>query len=139
MNVLRHMYWIALPLALACTTKQPQPEPEQEPKPEVEPPEPKPLPSEEGFFMADGAPPPRGCTVATDCLGDTIADEKNPCCQNPYRLEAHARAYREWVYSWRKDNCASVECPPPPPPAEPPPCHFEVDCVQGRCVDSCKD
>jgi hypothetical protein len=149
-----------LSLALACTTEpapasqtvtqpssQPEP-PQQEPKPLPEvttanppldppPPEPK-LPPVEGFFMAEGAPQPRACTSAKDCLGDTIPDLDNPCCQNPYTLEPHAWAYRTWMTAWRQDHCASVTCPPPPPPAMPPECAFQVDCVQGRCVDACK-
>jgi hypothetical protein len=147
-----------LPLLLACTTEpipapQAAKQPQVEPKPQVNPdpiapttanptldpppPEPK-LPPVDGFFMAEGAPPPRGCTSASDCLGDTIPDVDNPCCQNPYTLEPYARAYRTWVFAWRKDNCVSVTCPPPPSPSEPPACAFDVDCVQGLCVDACK-
>jgi hypothetical protein len=146
-----------LPLLLACTAKQPQvepvPKPKPEPKPPVEvttanpqleppppeppPPEPK-LPPVDGFFMAEGAPPPRGCTSASDCKGDTIPDVDNPCCQNPYTLEAHAWAYTTWLNAWRKDRCASVTCPPPPNPSQPPACAFEVSCVQGQCADACK-
>jgi hypothetical protein len=140
MKNVRHVHWPALlSLAMACTT-QPTPSTEVAKQPKVEPvtKAPEPVAPVDGFFMAAGAPQPRACTSASDCLGDTIADVENPCCQNPYRIEAHARAYREWVYTWRKDNCAKVECPPPPVPTQPPPCHFEVDCVQGQCVDSCK-
>jgi hypothetical protein len=145
-----------LSLALACTTEpspapqtakqpqdQPKPQPEPQPVttavtiPDPPPPEPK-FPSVDGFFMAEGAPPPRGCTSASDCLGDTIPDVDNPCCQNPYSLEPYAHAYRTWIYSWREDHCASVTCPPPPNPSEPPACAFEVDCVKGQCVDACK-
>jgi hypothetical protein len=151
-----------LSLAFACTTeptpapqtaKQPQAKPDpsvqQEPSPQPEPPttanptlDPPPpepeMPPVDGFFMAEGAPPPRGCASASDCLGDTIPDVDNPCCQNPRTLEPHARAYRSWVFAWRKDHCASVTCPPPPAPSEPPECAFEVDCVQGQCVDACE-
>lgn len=138
-----------LSLSLACTAKQPQTqvEPQPEPKPPevstanppLDPPPPEPtLPPVDGFFMAPGAPPPRGCTKASDCLGDTIPDVENPCCQNPYSLEPYAHAYRMWIYSWRQDHCVRVTCPEPPNPSQPPPCAFEVDCVQGQCVDACK-
>lgn len=93
--------------------------------------------SEDGFFMADGSPEPQACTAAADCLGDTIPDVRNPCCQDPTTLRPHARAYRKWVGEWRKDNCAEVKCPPPPSPSLPPDCAFEVDCVDGTCVDAC--
>jgi hypothetical protein len=148
MKKLRSIHWAALfSLALACTTeptssqevaKQPKVEPEPEKSPEPEkPPEPVNDPVD-GFFMAEGAPQPRACASKADCLGDTIPDLENPCCQNPHTLEPYSRAYREWLSTWRKDRCASVECPPPPPPAQPPACHFELDCVQGQCVDACK-
>jgi hypothetical protein len=149
-----------LSLALACTTeptpaaqtaKQPSPEPQPEPSPEPEPPttskatldppppEPSPeMPPVDGFFMAEGAPPPRGCTSASDCLGDTIPDVDNPCCQNPSTLEPYSQAYRSWMFAWRKDRCAGVTCPPPPNPTQPPACAFDVDCVQGQCADACK-
>lgn len=146
-----------LPLLLACTTEPtPTPQAAKEPKvekaPEQEPPvapttanptldpplEPPKMPPVDGFFMAEGAPQPRECASASDCLGDTIPDVDNPCCQNPHSLEPYARAYRMWVYKWREGHCASVTCPPPPPPPEPPACAFEVDCIEGQCVDACK-
>jgi hypothetical protein len=144
-----------LSLALACTTepspapqtaKQPQDQPKPQPEPQPvttavtipDPPPSEPKLPVDGFFMADNAPPPRGCTSASDCLGDTIPDVDNPCCQDPYSLEPYAHAYRNWIYTWRKDHCTGVTCPPPPSPSEPPPCAFEVDCVQGQCVDACK-
>jgi hypothetical protein len=159
---LRRTRWFALlPILFACTTepqiepkakapepKAPEPKAPEPKAPEVTtanptldppptPPEPK-LPAQDGFFMAEGAPPPRGCTSAGDCHGDTIPDVDNPCCQDPHTLEAHALAYRDWVNAWRKDRCASVTCPPPPNPSQPPACAFDVDCVQGQCVDACK-
>jgi hypothetical protein len=150
-----------LSLSLACTTeptpasqtaKEPQTKPEEQQKPEppepeppttanptLDPPPPEPeMPPVDGFFMAEGAPPPRGCSSASECLGDTIPDVENPCCQNPYSLEPYAHAYRKWIYSWREDHCASATCPPPPSPIQPPDCAFDVDCVQGQCVDACK-
>jgi hypothetical protein len=101
-------------------------------------PEPATLPPVEGFFMAEGAPQPRACTAKPDCLGDTIPDLAQPCCNDPRSLEPYAWAYRTWVNGWRRDHCSEVECPPPPAPAMPPACAFEVDCVERRCVDSCE-
>jgi hypothetical protein len=146
----------ALVLALACTanpsapapadapTPTPTPEPTPTPLPEVStanpivdpPPEPVMIP-QDGFFMAEGAPQPRACKVASDCTGDTIPDVDNPCCNNPHTLEPYAFAYRDWVNDWRKDRCDSVVCPPPPNPSRPPDCAFDVDCVAGSCVDAC--
>lgn len=105
-----------------------------------EPPKPEPakLPPVESFFMAEGAPQPRACTTKADCLGDTIPDLAQPCCNDPRSLEPYAWAYRTWINGWRKDHCSAVECPPPPAPAQPPACAFEVDCVESRCVDACK-
>lgn len=132
--------------------KRPEPEPKLEPKPRPEPepvstanpivdevpkPVPATLPPVEGFFMAEGAPQPRACTGKADCLGDTIPDLAQPCCNNPRTLEPYALAYRTWVNGWRNDHCDAVECPPPPAPSMPPKCAFEVDCVEQRCVDSC--
>ena len=95
------------------------------------------LAPQDGFFMAEGAPDPRACSVASECLGDTIPDLDNPCCQNPTSLEPYARAYRSWLGSWRGKHCAERSCPPPPNPARPPDCAFELACTQGVCVDSC--
>ncbi len=97
----------------------------------------EPVPAQDGFFMAEGAPPPRGCKVAADCVGNTIPDLDNPCCQEPTSLEPHAWAYRTWLVGWRSNNCAAVTCPPPPNPSQPPACAFEVDCVAGSCLDAC--
>jgi hypothetical protein len=137
-------------LVLACRTEPPPAAaddetktPPPEPLPEVStanPPldePPKPVAPHDGFFMAEGAPLPRACKVASDCHGNTIPDLANPCCQDPRSLEAYATAYRNWLGGWRKDNCASVTCPPPPAPSEPPACAFDVDCVEGSCVDAC--
>jgi hypothetical protein len=106
--------------------------------PIVDPPKPPSMPAQDGFFMAEGAPPPRACKLAADCHGDTIPDLENPCCQEPTSLEAYSYAYRTWLNGWRKDSCAAITCPPPPNPAQPPACAFEVDCVAGSCVDACK-
>ena len=95
------------------------------------------LPPVDGFFMVDGAPPPTGCKVDSDCLGDTIPSVKDPCCQDPYSLRPHARAYRTFVSTWRTEHCAEHECPPPPSPTLPPDCAFDVRCEEGRCQDSC--
>lgn len=130
----------------AKTETEPKPKPELDVSTAYEPPGPPPLepepalalPPRDGFFMAEGAPLPRACTSKTECLGDTIPDLAQPCCNDPRSLEPYARAYREWLASWRRDACADVTCPPPPPPAQPPACAFEVDCVAGRCVDSCE-
>jgi hypothetical protein len=134
----------ALALALACTSPSPADAPKSAPEvPEVSTanpivePIPKPVPAEDGFFMAEGAPSPRACGVAADCLGDTIPDLGNPCCQDPRSLEPYAWAYRNWLNGWRTEHCESVTCPPPPPPSEPPACAFDVDCVAGRCLDAC--
>ena len=110
--------------------------PETETEVEVEVP-PESSPPTEGFFMADGAPDPRTCAVASDCRGDTIPDLDNPCCQNPYSLEPYANAYQTWLNGWRREHCDAVTCPPPPAPSRPPDCAFELDCVDGRCVDTC--
>ena len=101
-------------------------------------PEPASLPAVEGFFMAEGAPQPRACTAKPDCLGDTIPILAQPCCNDPHSLEPYAWAYRNWLAGWRRDHCSEVECSQPPPPAMPPDCAFDVDCVAGRCVDSCE-
>ncbi|HLT40298.1 MAG TPA: hypothetical protein VK034_28660 [Enhygromyxa sp.] len=95
------------------------------------------MPARDGFFMAEGAPDPRACQAASDCRGDTIPDLQDPCCQDPRSLEPHAQAYATWVQTWRRDHCSDVTCPPPPPPAQPPKCAFELDCVDGTCVDGC--
>jgi hypothetical protein len=92
----------------------------------------------DGFFMAEGAPPPRACTRDSDCVGDTIPDLDQPCCQNPRSLQPHARAYKRWLSGWRAEHCADTTCPPPPPPAMPPTCAFEVVCADQVCADSCK-
>lgn len=91
---------------------------------------------EDGFFLVDGAPDPRACEAAADCIGDTVPDE-NGCCQDPARVVPHARSYRRFITDWRKNACADVTCPPPPSPSLPPRCVFEVRCVEGQCVDSC--
>jgi hypothetical protein len=93
--------------------------------------------AESRFFMAEGAPDPQACKVAADCLGNTIPDRNNPCCQDPRTLEPYTRAYWAWIGTWRRDHCDEVTCPPPPAPSLPPDCAFEVDCVEGVCVDSC--
>jgi hypothetical protein len=126
----------------AGTKKTESPEPAKLPEvttanPTLDPPKPPSMPAIDGFFMAEGAPPPRACTVAADCHGDTIPDLDNPCCQEPTSLEPQAWAYRTWLNGWRTTNCAATTCPPPPPPSQPPSCAFEVDCVAGSCVDSC--
>ncbi|MFO7564920.1 MAG: hypothetical protein R6X02_19905 [Enhygromyxa sp.] len=141
----------ALALALACSKEEaavpdsPTPpervEPEQPRPPEqVEPEQPDPpeaLRAKDGFFMAEGAPEPRACTAAKDCLTNTIPDLDNPCCQNPRSLETYTRTYWSWLHEWRRDNCLDVTCPPPPHPPWPKACALEIDCVEGRCVNAC--
>jgi hypothetical protein len=136
-------------LTLACSGEEASKPSSKEPAKQVEPskavesatpPEPKPaepLAPKDGFFMAEGAPEPRACEAAADCVSNTIPDVENPCCQDPRTLEPYAKAYWYWVGEWRKDNCASVSCPPPPPPARPPECASKLDCVDGLCVDAC--
>lgn len=155
--ILKTLIRLAPVLALlACPASTPAPAPADVPRektppptpvPEVstanpvvdtpEPPEPVMAPHD-GFFMAEGAPLPRACKVASDCTGDTIPDVDNPCCQNPRTLEPYALAYRDWLNGWRKDRCESVVCPPPPNPSQPPDCAFDVDCIDGGCVDACQ-
>ena len=126
-------------------TSKPADSPSAEPKPKSEQAkaaepttdEPPARAPQDGFFMAEGAPDPRACSVASDCLGDTIPDLDNPCCQNPTSLEPYARTYRSWLGSWRGKHCAEQTCPPPPNPARPPACAFELACTEGVCVDSC--
>ena len=100
-------------------------------------PEPSGVAPVDGFFMAEGAPQPRACAVASDCHGDTIPDLDQPCCQNPRTLEPYSRAYKKWLVGWRTEHCADVTCPPPPAPSMPPDCAFVNDCVEGVCVDTC--
>ena len=91
----------------------------------------------DGMFSAEGAPPPRACESASDCLGDTVPDPSNPCCNGPYSLDAYSRDYRSWVATWRSAHCDDVQCPPPPPPSPPPDCAFELQCVEGVCANGC--
>ncbi|MFK8003607.1 MAG: hypothetical protein AB8H86_28855 [Polyangiales bacterium] len=91
----------------------------------------------EGFFSGEGAPRPQACDAASDCIGDTIPDVQNPCCNNPRSLRPYSRAYRQWVGEWRAAECGGVECPPPPAPAMPADCSFEMQCVEGTCTNQC--
>lgn len=91
----------------------------------------------DGFFVAPGAPTPRACTADDQCVGDTIPDTANPCCNNPRTLRAYGRDYKNWVNTWRASNCDGVTCPPPPNPSLPPDCAFQVRCENNQCVDSC--
>jgi hypothetical protein len=93
----------------------------------------------DGFFMAEGAPPPRACTVDGDCIGDTIPDLEQPCCQNPRSLEPYARAYKRWLSGWRAEHCADLTCPIAPLPGMPRECAFMVVCVDGVCADTCNE
>jgi hypothetical protein len=130
---------LVLMLGLACTpSSQPAPERvELSEAKQAEPEQPEPESVRDGFFMAEGAPDPRACTVAADCTANTIPDLDNPCCQNPRILEPYARAYWAWLHQWRRENCSDVTCPPPPAPYKPRQCAIEVDCVDGRCVNAC--
>lgn len=91
------------------------------------------------WFIPAGSPSPQACVVGSDCLGDTVADPAQPCCNDPHSLVAHSRAYRTAVGEWRIQHCADVTCPPPPAPDQPPACAFEVRCAEGRCTDSCPE
>lgn len=91
----------------------------------------------DGFFSAEGAPDPHACETAADCMGDTIPDADNPCCNNPRSLRPYSRAYRQWIGEWRAAECEDVQCPPPPNPMMPPSCSFEMQCVEGTCADQC--
>lgn len=145
---------LAFVFTLACSgeqTTKPSGEdvPEQAKSAEqVESPEPpspeskqaEPLAPKDGsfnFFMAEGAPEPKACTVAAECMSNTIPDLDNPCCQNPRTLEPYAKAYWAWIGQWREGHCQAVDCPPPPAPARPPACSLELDCIAGACVDAC--
>lgn len=90
------------------------------------------------WFVPTGSPPPQACSVAEDCLGDTIPDAEQPCCNDPRSLRAYARAYRDAVGQWRTEHCEDVTCPPPPAPDMPPDCNFEMRCVEGQCANTCE-
>jgi len=92
----------------------------------------------DGFFMVEGAPAPTACEAASDCLGDTIPKLDDPCCNDPYALRPHAKAYRASVSAWRSEHCVDHGCPPPPAPSQPPDCKFEMACVEGTCRDGCE-
>lgn len=91
----------------------------------------------DGFFSGEGAPDPRACQTPSDCIGDTIPDPENPCCNNPRSLRPYSRAYRQWIGEWRAAECEEVQCPPPPSPAMPVPCNFEMQCIEGTCANQC--
>jgi len=93
--------------------------------------------TQDGFFVAPGAPAPRSCNADEECVGDTIPDATNPCCNDPRSLRAYGREYKRWVNGWREANCDGVTCPPPPSPSIPPDCAFQVRCERNQCVDSC--
>lgn len=91
---------------------------------------------ENGFFMAEGAPPPQACSADSDCTGNTVA-AAGGCCQAPHPIRPHSRAYASWVSEWRAAHCREVQCPPPPAPNEPNECHFQLRCEAGQCADAC--
>jgi hypothetical protein len=91
----------------------------------------------DGIYTVAGAPDPRACAVDADCIGDTIP-AKDLCCQDPYNVVPHARAWRTWMNDWRTRSCAAAHtCPPPPNPAQPAECGFAVSCKDSRCVNAC--
>ena len=93
---------------------------------------------EDGYFLADGAPAPRACTVDADCMGDTLPAEGG-CCNDPLSLTAYAQAYRTWLAGWRAAHCDGVNCPTPPSPSRPDDCYFEVHCsTAGTCENTCR-
>ena len=91
---------------------------------------------EQGYFMGQGAPAPRACTLDSDCVANTVPAEGG-CCNDPYSMRATSRAYASWVSSWRAAHCEGVSCPPPPAPSRPDPCWNELSCVDGICQSAC--
>ncbi len=90
----------------------------------------------DGFYRTVSSPDPLACETASDCVGDTVADASG-CCNDPYSIRAHSKAYRQWVSELRKRACVDVTCPPPPLPSRPLECNFELRCVDKKCMNSC--
>ena len=90
----------------------------------------------DGYFGAVDSPDPLACTTADDCIGNTLPTE-NGCCNAPTSLGVYNQSYRAWLSSWRTKNCQAVTCPPPPNPSQPDECAFAMQCLEGRCANSC--
>jgi hypothetical protein len=121
---------LALPLVLvlaACGTSAPAPPP-------TPPPPPPALVGEtnDGCFVAEGAPDPFACVTADDCIaGGRFEPER--CCMTG-DTHTHSRAYHGWQTDLFRARCDG-SCIAPP--SEPLACQLISRCVAGRCRDGC--
>jgi hypothetical protein len=88
------------------------------------------------FYMEEGAPDPRHCSIDTECLGDTVT-VANGCCVEDSTPIPQTWAYHTWLSTHRMTPaCQSLGCPILPPQM-PPECAFQMRCVEGLCQNSC--
>lgn len=140
---MRWTRWVALVLLVGCGSNEPSTSSETNETEVDETGSEEPSAAADGtvdgrWFVPAGSPPPQACEAPEDCMGDTIPDAAQPCCNDPYSLSAYAIAYRDAINAWRQSHCADVTCPPPPAPTPPPDCAFEMRCVEGQCANACE-
>jgi hypothetical protein len=88
------------------------------------------------------APPRDACRTHGDCAvmvwDGPVGND--PCCDARVGYMPVARAYLEFMATYRKANCGGVTCPTPPLPGAEPACCANIGrCVAKHCVSACDD